>query len=216
MLHAICISAVAVSQRSDISWSKEKEILLKEAELKIKEEELRALKAALPKTEITLTTMKSAKEQEFEKKEAYLRQLQEELNAKENQISATIRSEATLNPYSKVAASKAEISHLIKPYVNPFSGVEPTPRNESSFEVWKLETEWLIGSGMYPDYIVTQSIRSFLKGHARQTLVTLGPTATSQEIINKLETVFGNVASGESALQEFYTASQKADESVTM
>ena len=31
--------ASAETQRSDISWSKEKEILLKEAELKIKEEE---------------------------------------------------------------------------------------------------------------------------------------------------------------------------------
>ena len=89
--------------------------------------------------------------------------------------------------------------------------MEPTPKNESSFEVWKLETECLIRSGMYPDYIVTQSIRNSLKGHARQTLVTLGPTATSQEIINKLESVFGNVAIGESVIQEFYTASQNAE-----
>ena len=85
--------------------------------------------------------MKSAKEQELKKKEVYLRQLQEELNAKENQISAKIRSEATLNPYSKEAASKAEISHFIKPYVNPFPGVEPTPKNESSFEKKKVEVQ---------------------------------------------------------------------------
>ena len=64
--------------------------------------------------------MKSTKEQELEKKEAYLRQLEKELNAKENQISTKIRSDATLNPYSKETASKAEISHFIKPYVNPF------------------------------------------------------------------------------------------------
>ena len=31
----------------------------------------------------------------------------------------------------------------------------------------------------------------------------------------RLEGVFGNVATGESNLQEFYTASQKEDESVT-
>ena len=46
--------------------------------------------------------------------------------------------------------------------------------------------------------------------------VTLGHKATSQEIIDKLESVFGNVATGASVLQEFYTASQRADESVTL
>ena len=34
-------------------------------------------------------------------------------------------------------------------------------------------------------------------------------------MFSRLEGVFGNVATGESILQEFYTASQKADESVT-
>ena len=34
-------------------------------------------------------------------------------------------------------------------------------------------------------------------------------------MLSRLEGVFGNVATGESILQEFYTASQKADESVT-
>ena len=46
--------------------------------------------------------------------------------------------------------------------------------------------------------------------------VTLGHKATSQEIIDKLESVFGNVATGATVLQEFYTASQRADESVTL
>ena len=39
---------------------------------------------------------------------------------------------------------------------------------------------------------------------------------TSQELIEELQNVFGNVASGESVLTEFYTSSQQPTESVTM
>ena len=68
----------------------------------------------------------------------------------------------------------------------------------------------------YPDYVPNQAICNSLKGPARKALITLKPNASSADIINKLESVFGNIASGESVLQEFYTASQKPDESVTM
>ena len=44
--------------------------------------------------------------------------------------------------------------------------------------------------------------------------VKMDPESTTQEVIEKMESVFGNVASGESVLQEFYTASQRKDESV--
>ena len=40
--------------------------------------------------------------------------------------------------------------------------------------------------------------------------------ASSQEMIDILTSVFGNVASGQSIMQEFYTAVQQPEESVTM
>ena len=40
--------------------------------------------------------------------------------------------------------------------------------------------------------------------------------ASSQEMIDKLTSVFGNVASGQSIMQEFYPAVQQPEESVTM
>ena len=40
----------------------------------------------------------------------------------------------------------------------------------------------------------------------------MDPESTNQEVIEKMESVFGNVASGESVLQEFYTASQRKDD----
>ena len=39
-------------------------------------------------------------------------------------------------------------------------------------------------------------------------LLPLGVTATIEDIMDRLENVFGNVATGISTLQEFFTASQ--------
>ena len=46
--------------------------------------------------------------------------------------------------------------------------------------------------------------------------MTLQSLASSDEILVKLDNVFGNVASGQSILQEFYTAVQQLEESVTI
>ena len=44
----------------------------------------------------------------------------------------------------------------------------------------------------------------------------LGSDPTVEQMIEKLERTFGNVASGQSVLQEFYTAEQKENESVAL
>ena len=112
--------------------------------------------------------------------------------------------------------TKADVTHFLKPYLTQFSGTEPVPENESSFEDWKAETQCLIKSKVYPDYIVSQAIRNSLKGQARKALSTLDPLTNSDGIISKLESLFGNVASGLSILQEFFTAVQNSDKTVTM
>ena len=87
---------------------------------------------------------------------------------------------------------------------------------ESSFEVWKLEIQSLKKSNIFLEYLITQSIRNSLKPPARNTLLTLEPLASSDEILVKLDNVFGKVASWQSILQEFYTAVQQPEESVKM
>ena len=59
-------------------------------------------------------------------------------------------------------------------------------------------------------------MHNFLSGQARKVIFTLGAEATICQIKEKLESVFGNVFSDECILQEFYTASKKAGESVTL
>ena len=173
----------------------------------------------------------SSRREELDKREAYLKQLEADLLRKEEEIRAKISNapaEKTVEPTEKAqgatgsvkpepsSSARPEFTYLNKPYISQFSGVEPTPKNESTFESWRLEIESLRSSNIFPEYMVTQSIRNSLKVPARNTLLTLGPRASSEEILHKLESVFGNVASGQSIMQEFYTAVQQPDENVTM
>ena len=96
-----------------------------------------------------------------------------------------------------------------------FSGEEPRQKNEASFEEWQYEVKCTQNEGIYPDHAIAQSIRRSLKGQAKKVLLPMGTTSSVQDILDRLESVFGNVAAGESVMQEFYTATQKQDETVT-
>ena len=96
-----------------------------------------------------------------------------------------------------------------------FSGKEPRQKNEASFEEWQYEVKCTQNEGIYPDHAIAQSIRRSLKGQAKKVLLPMGTTSSVQDILDRLESVFGNVAAGESVMQEFYTATQKQDETVT-
>ena len=186
---------------------------------------------------------KTTKEQELDRKETYLRQLERELSKKEEDIRKQLKlrtekpvvaqgversrhsgiskkdiggSEGTQRDASKAEDRDKVISPFVKPYVNFFSGTGPVPKNESNFEQWKVEIDSLRDSSGYPEHIVNQVMRNSLKGEARRVLFTLGPEATADDIMQKLQVTFGNVASGQTVLQEFYTAEQRENESVTL
>lgn len=67
---------------------------------------------------------------------------------------------------------------------------------------------------IYTEPMIAQAIRKSLKLQAKKVILPLGIDATVKEMMERLEGVFGNVATGLSVLQEFYSASQKQDESV--
>ena len=104
----------------------------------------------------------------------------------------------------------------VKPFLSSFSGTEPVPNKEVSFENWKQETKFFINSNCYSELTVNQIMRNSLRGQERKVVNTLRPDVSTTEMIAKLEGVFGNVASGESIVQEFYNAYQKPDESTTL
>ena len=107
--------------------------------------------------------------------------------------------------------------HVGKAYVGPFSGsgTQPTPKHENTYEVWRLEVKSLMSRGCYSDIAIVQAIWKSLRGQARNVLFTLGSSAKAVDILERLESVYGNVASGEAVLQEFYTVHQEKEESVT-
>ncbi|XP_053380313.1 trichohyalin-like [Mercenaria mercenaria] len=86
---------------------------------------------------------------------------------------------------------------------------------ETTFEEWKIEVEIILKSGLYEENILRQAIRNSLCGHTRKILLTMSPDATIQQIINKLEGIYGNIRSGESVLSEFYMSKQGKDENVS-
>ena len=100
------------------------------------------------------------------------------------------------------------------PKFSPFSGEDPKPKSEASYDEWKYEVSCTRRDGIYSDEIVAQAIRRSVRGQAKRVLLTMGITASVESILKRLEGVFGNVATGESILQEFYTAFQKQEESV--
>ena len=121
------------------------------------------------------------------------------------------------NVSTSISQSKQEEpdGHIGKAYVGPFSGTQPTPKHENTYEVWRLEVKSLMSRGCYSDIAIVQAIWKSLRGQARNVLFTLGTSAKAVDILERLESVYGNVASGEAVLQEFYTVHQEEDELVT-
>ena len=73
----------------------------------------------------------------------------------------------------------------------------------------------IVDEGAYSEQVIliAQAIRKSLRGQAKRILMPMGTSATVEMMLSRLENVFGNVASGQSLLQEFYSANQKDQES---
>ncbi|XP_053406671.1 trichohyalin-like [Mercenaria mercenaria] len=112
--------------------------------------------------------------------------------------------------------NKEEDIHTFGPKLNisQFSGADPKPKSESSFEEWKREIESVIATRLYKEHVIAQAIRHSLKGQAKKALINLHPTASPIEIVARVEDIFGDLSSQQFIYTEFYTAEQKPDESI--
>ena len=106
-------------------------------------------------------------------------------------------------------------SQYVFPKFSPFSGDDPKPKTEASFEEWKYEVECIRKEKEHSDVAITQAVRKSLRGQAKRVILPLGTSANITCLMERLENVFGNVASGQAILKEFYTATQKENESIT-
>lgn len=78
-----------------------------------------------------------------------------------------------------------------------------------------MEVTCLLKAGMYPDYAIVQAVRNSLQKDTRDVLLTLKPTSTTSEIVEKLTEIYGDIKSEDTIAQEFYAAKQKSGESVS-
>ena len=57
-----------------------------------------------------------------------------------------------------------------------------------------------------------KAIRRSLRGDAGKVAMRLGPEANVDDILDKMESVFGSLERGEKVLEEFYSSTQRKDE----
>ena len=111
-----------------------------------------------------------------------------------------------------VDASLIGLAKVPIPKLPQFSSTDA--KGDASYHVWEYEVTCLMKEKIYPDAHILQAIRRSLKGEARESLLSAGETASSEDVLKKLNGIYGTVASNESILQQFYLEKQKEDENV--
>ncbi len=104
--------------------------------------------------------------------------------------------------------------HYIQPpRISTYTGSDS--RRDLDFESWLFEVRCLLKDNDYPVTILTQAVRKSLKGDAGRVVLLLGESASVEEILYKLESVYGSISSADTLLQEFFTDCQKDGESIS-
>lgn len=99
------------------------------------------------------------------------------------------------------------------PRITWFSGSEPQS-GETTFELWKHEVRCLLGQS-YEREAILNAIRRSLRGEAGYVALRLPLDVTVEEILAKLDSIYGSVDKKEELLAEFYGSRQREDETVT-
>lgn len=194
-------------QRVLVMKQKEEDLIKREQSLKERELSLLLSKSRVP----THADGNTNKVEESVKKEVQKGSGVTELKATVNKEIAATSTEKK----SQVTEPLMTITENLTlfPKFSIFSGEDPTPKNEVSFEEWKFEVNCVRKNKSYSDQIVAQAVMKSLRAPAKKALYNMGDSATLEDIMRTLDVQFGSVTTGISAMQEFFTASQKQDES---
>ena len=96
--------------------------------------------------------------------------------------------------------------------IGKFSGVEPTPTDEVTFEQWVSDVR--AHQHQFPDYILLPSVRKSIKGKAKSVLHSLGPDFTIDQAIATLFREYEGVASSDMVFKDFYQMKQEKSQKV--
>jgi hypothetical protein len=124
-------------------------------------------------------------------------------------------------------AGKDHISHppVVAMSSVPYHGQSEIPRlplfsgdrnnkSEVSYTIWRYDVVCLNEDKLCSSSVLLQAIRKSVRGMAADMLLTLGTHVTTDELISKFDTIFGNVRSAHQLTEDFYVARQKSDETV--
>lgn len=98
------------------------------------------------------------------------------------------------------------------PRISTFSG---SARGETSYELWRYEIQCLLNEKVYRHDQILQTIRRSVKGEAANILMRLGPGATIDSIIQKMNSIYDTIDRCQRILGQFYSAQQEENESVS-
>lgn len=77
--------------------------------------------------------------------------------------------------------------------------------SDSEYELWRYEVTCLRKEG-YSKETILNAIRRSLKGEPATVMMRLGPVDNIDEILQKFDSIYGNVLGTEDILAEFYSA----------
>ena len=95
------------------------------------------------------------------------------------------------------------------PRLPSFSG---DGKGDVDFDQWKHELECL--ANLHEKSVLSEAVRRSLRGKAARVAMHVDKTASLERLIEKLDSVFGEVKLGHTIMATFYTAKQNEGESV--
>ena len=98
------------------------------------------------------------------------------------------------------------------PDLPPFSGADPVPKDEGSWEQWEFQVRGFLDTHT-PEAVRSALIRS-VRGAARELVGFIGYQAELGVILKSLEKRFGKKLTGDKLQQDFYQISQEKGEKV--
>ena len=93
-----------------------------------------------------------------------------------------------------------------------FSGSNPTPRDESTYEQWKFQVKGMRSS--CPEGTVQSALIMSVQGEASELVSFLGFSAPMEMLLDAMEDRFGKKITGDRLQQDFYQLQQEKGEKV--
>lgn len=102
------------------------------------------------------------------------------------------------------------------PRINTFQGNDRTIKGDNTrYELWRHEIRCLMNEKVHSEQAIVQALRRSVKGEAGMVVMRLGEKAGLDEILYKMDSIYGQIDEKESIMLEFYQAKQKDDEDVS-